>query len=247
MTDLPSTPPNAGFFPPTRRSAIAEVGSRDPATRARAFERLVRIYWRPVYKHVRLRWNRSEDDARDLTQGFFARTFEKHHLEDYDPAKARFRTYLKVCLDRFVLEDARANARQKRGGNAVRLGLDFEGAEEEIARAAAVDPTTIFDDAWKQSLLAGAVDALERACRTTNKKVPFEVFRLYVLDGGNADERPSYASVASKLGLSVTDVTNHLSWARRRFREVLLEELRALTATDEEFREEAQAVFGFEP
>lgn len=245
MTDLPSTPPNAGFFPPTRRSAIAEVGSRDPATRARAFDRLVRSYWRPVYKHVRLRWNRSEEDARDLTQGFFARTFEKHHLEDYDPTKARFRTYLKVCLDRYVLEDGRANARQKRGGNAVRLGLDFEGAEEEIARAHAIDPNDVFDEAWTQSLLAGAVDALEKTCRKANKKVYFEVFRTYVL--GDADERPSYASVASKLGLTVTDVTNYLSWTRRRFRELLLDELRELTPTDEEFREEANAVLGFEP
>src|SRR5579859_2762984 len=91
-------------FPRTRRSAVAAVGSGDPAERARGFDALVRAYWKPVYAHLRLRWRHGPDDARDLTQGFFARAFEKGFFADYDPSKALFRTFVKTCLDRFAAD-----------------------------------------------------------------------------------------------------------------------------------------------
>jgi hypothetical protein len=56
--------------------------------------------------------------------------------------------------------------------------------------------------------------------------------------------RPSYADVAAELGIAVTDVTNRLSFARREFRRLVLDKLREITATDEEFRSEAFAVLG---
>ncbi len=61
-----------------------------------------------------------------------------------------------------------------------------------------------------------------------------------------AGERPSYADVAAALAITVAQVTNDLHVARRRFREIALDELRAMTATDEEFRGEARDLFGFE-
>src|SRR4051812_23301087 len=113
-----------GRFPPTRRSAVLAVGSDDPAERARSFEILVRAYYKPAYKHLRLRFKKDAEEARDLVQGFFARAFEKRYFVDFDPARARFRTYLKVCLDRYAMEQARSEKRLKRGGDA-RLGVDF--------------------------------------------------------------------------------------------------------------------------
>src|SRR5262249_46274669 len=130
-------------FPATRRSAVLGVGSENPAERARSFDILVRAYWKPVYKHVRLRWNRAAEDARDLTQGFFARAFEKRHFSNYDPTKALFRTYMKSCLDRYVMEVARGQKREKRGGGAVRLSLDFEVAESELAQLGPQNPDSI--------------------------------------------------------------------------------------------------------
>src|SRR5512141_3318205 len=124
-----------GRFPATRYSAVRAAGSGDAAERARSFEILVRAYYKPVYKHLRLRFRKDAEDARDLAQGFFARAFEKRTFADFDPARARFRTYLKVCLDRYAMEQARSERRQKRGGGAVRLGLDFDEAEREIGRA----------------------------------------------------------------------------------------------------------------
>ena len=241
----------AARFPPTRRSAIAAVGSDDPAERARSFDILVRAYWKPVYAHVRVKWNRSTDDARDLTQGFFARAFEKRYFADYDPAKALFRTYLKTCLDRFVMEAARGERREKRGGGAVRLSLDFDVAEDELRRLGPRNPEDVdacFDAEWTRSLLAAAVDALEVVCTEKGKEAYFAVFRRYVLDGDGAASdgkaRPSYAAVAAELGLTASDVTNYLSWARREFRRVILEKLREITATEDELRAEARALIG---
>jgi RNA polymerase sigma factor (sigma-70 family) len=243
-----------GRFPPTRRSALESIGSSDPVEAARAFELLVRAYWKPVYAHVRLRWARPAEDARDLTQDFFARALEKRHFTGFDPSRARFRTYLKGALDNFVLESTRAERREKRGGALTRLSLDFDVAEAELARLGTRDATTIdtcFETEWTRSLFAAALDAFDDRCRKDGKHLHLTVFRRYVIepevDPQASSAKPSYAALASELAISVTDVTNHLAWARRTFRELVLEELRAITATDEEFKSEARAVLGIEP
>lgn len=241
-------------FPPTRRSAIALVGSDDPVEVARAFELLVRAYWRPVYAHVRLRWRKSSEDARDLTQAFFARALEKRQLAGFDAERARFRTYLKGALDNFVLEADRSERREKRGGAATRLALDFDLLEAELARSGPRDASAIdqaFEAEWTRALFSAVVTALETRCAREDKAAHFTIFRRYVIDPELSPDptqaRPSYAQLASELGLSVTDVTNHLAWARRTFRELALTELANLTASDDEFRSEARAVFGITP
>jgi RNA polymerase sigma factor (sigma-70 family) len=239
-------------FPVTRRSAVASVGSDDPAERARSFDVLVRAYWKPVYKHVRLKWNRPCADAGDLTQGFFGRAFEKRWLADYTPEKARFRTYLKACLDRYVMEALRDEKRQKRGGEAVRLSLDFDFAEEELTRSGGANANTVdavFDAEWTRSLFASAVEALESLCAEQGKELYARVFRSYVLDADGEGEgaRPSYAALAAELGIAVTDVTNYLAWTRREFRRLVLDALRDITATEEEWRSEARALLGVDP
>lgn len=249
-------------FPPTRPSAIGSAGSDDPAERARAFDVLVRAYWRPVYAHVRLKWRRDAEDARDVTQGFFSRAFEKTHFGGYDPALSRFRTYLKGSLDNYVRELARSASRQKRGGGRLEVSLDFDVAEEELSRSGALDAArdpsaadACFDQEWTRSLFAAALAALEAICEKQGKQVYFEVFRRYVLDPemtgavstGASVSRPSYAAVASACGIAVKDVTNYLSWTRRELRARVLDQLREITANEEEFRDEARAMLGVDP
>ena len=76
-----------GGFPATRHSAIERIRDTDPDTRREAFGDLVAGYWKPVYKHLRLTWRLDAEDARDLTQGFFADAFQKAWLEKYEPGK----------------------------------------------------------------------------------------------------------------------------------------------------------------
>jgi RNA polymerase sigma factor (sigma-70 family) len=238
-------------FPPTRQSAVESVASDDPVVVARAFEILVRAYWRPVYAHLRLRHNRSTEDARDLTQAFFARALERRQLTGFDPTKAKFRTYLKGALDHFALESARAERRQKRGGEATHLSLDFDMAEVDLSRLAnPKDIASCFEIEWTRALFATALEALEAKCKQEGKDTHLAVFRRYVIDPELDPDmlgKPSYETLAKELGIAVTDVTNRLSWARRTFRELVLAELREITVSDDEFKAEARAVLGVDP
>ena len=235
-----------GRFPSTHRSVVLAANSGNPVERARAFEVLVRAYWKPVYKHVRLHFRESSEDARELTQGFFARAFEKETLSRYDANKALFRTYLKTCLRGFVLDMRRSERRKKRGGDIVQLSLDFDQAEREIESLASGSSNLedVFDQEWVRSLFATAVDGLRASTSARGREAVFLVFERYVLD--DAGERTSYQSLADELGLKVTDVTNYLASARKEFRSILLDELREITTSEEEFRTEASAL-GVEP
>ena len=234
-----------GRFPTTRVSAVLGVRSGEPEVRARSFEALVAAYWRPVYKHVRIHWRKSNEDAKDLTQGFFTRAMEKDFFDGYDRRKGRFRTFLRTCLDRFLSNEDKSERRLKRGGAV--LPLDFEAAEAELEAAAPrEDPERAFDAEWVRSLFGLAVEALRAECARGAKNVHFRLFERYDLDNSGG-ERPTYAALAAEFGLKTTDVTNHLAFARREFRRLLLDILRELTSGDEEFRREARLLLGADP
>jgi RNA polymerase sigma factor (sigma-70 family) len=237
-------------FPTTQRSVVEAAGSLDPEARRRAFDALIRVYWRPVYLHLRLRWHRTREDAEDLTQEFFARATSHGFFDGYDPARARFRTFLRTCVDRFAANARRAERRLKRGGGAPVLSLDFAGAERDLAlsRPSADEaPDGRFHREWLRALFGEAADALRGLSQEGNREIRFRLFQRHDLDAAAAGERPSYRALAEEFGLPVTQVTNHLAWARREFRRLVLERLRQLSGCEEEFRAEARELFGSDP
>jgi RNA polymerase sigma factor (sigma-70 family) len=234
-------------FPPTRYSVVVAASSRDPDARRRAFAALVEAYWKPVYKFARLKWQASPDEAEDLTQGFFARAFEKDYFGPYDPAKARFRTFLRTCLDGFIANERKAAGRLKRGGAVQTVPLDFQTAEGELRQhdvAVPADMEEYFEREWARSVFGLAVDRLRTHYAAAGREKYFRVFERYDLEATASGERLTYAELARELDLAATDVTNYLAAARRQFRAIVLEHLRALTATDEEFRDEARRLLG---
>jgi RNA polymerase sigma factor (sigma-70 family) len=243
-----SSPRSITGFPSTRRSIVAAVRTDDPAGRRAAYDTLVAVYWRPVYSRLRLRWGAEPADAEDLTQEFFVRAMERDFFGDFDPARARFRTYLRLCLDRFTANAHRAERRLKRGGGATVLPLDSAGLERDLARAAAAgeapDADAWFDREWVRGLFGAAVDALRKETAGTPREIRFRVFTRHDLEPSGDGERPSYRELAADLGLSVSQVTNHLAWARRELRRLVLERLEVLSGSDAEVREEAAAIFG---
>ena len=235
-------------FPETRRSAVIDFNSGDPARRECAAEALISAYWKPVYKYIRVRWRRSNEDAKDLTQAFFARAFEKDFFRDYDPEKGRFRTYLRTCLDAFLAREDEAARRIKRGGEARIVSLDFETAEGELRQhdvaSGEMAPEEYFHREWVRNLFAMAVDDLKRECGQRGREIAYRVFESYDLreEGG----KPTYASLAAELGISTPTVTNHLAAMRRALRQLLLERIRETTATEREYKSEVRAVLGIE-
>src|SRR5262245_30478112 len=125
------------MFPATRHSVLQSIASAEAEQRQRGLEALAEAYWRPVYKYLRLRWGAAADEAEALTQGFFARALEKGFFAQYDPRRARFRTWLRTGLDGFVSNERAAARRLKRGGGAAVLPLDFADAEAEVSGSAA--------------------------------------------------------------------------------------------------------------
>lgn len=231
-----------GAFPRTRESLVRACAGSEGEPRRQAFGALADGYWRPVYKYLRWRWHADREEAEDLTQGFFARAYEKRFFDRFDPARGRFRTFLRACLDGFVANERQAASRLKRGGGAPLLSLDVEGAERALAGpalAAGDDVEAWFHREWVRALFTRAVSALEQRAREQGRTVAFAVFRRYDLEGEEG-ERPTYEALGRELGLPVTQVTNHLSAMRRELRKEVLDALRALTASDEEFRAEAR-------
>jgi len=231
-------------FPVTNHSAIIAARSDDQHVRRRAFDTILASYWKPAYKYIRLKWQAGNEDAKDLTQGFFANAFEKNYFVSYDPQKASFQTFLRTCLDGFVANERKAGRRLKRGGDMDHYQLDFVSAEAELASHSAestLSPEDYFHREWVRWMFTLAVDALRRRCEETGRMVHFQLFERYDLrDDGNV----SYASLAKEFGLDTATVNNYLAAVRREFRKIVLEKLREITATDEEFRTEARSLLG---
>lgn len=239
----------AGGFPATRWSAVRAASSSDTAERSRGLEAIASAYWKPVYKYIRIRWGKSNEESKDLTQEFFARLVEKNYLGKYDPARARLRTYLRTCVDGLVANEERSRRRIKRGGQAVLLSFDFDAAENEFAALGAPgaeSPEEFFEKEWVRSVFASAVAQLRQECEQRNRTKHFRLFELCDLES-DEQRRRSYEELARELGLSVTGVTNYLSLARREFRRILLDRVREMTTSEEEFRREARALFGVDP
>jgi RNA polymerase sigma factor (sigma-70 family) len=230
------------MFPTTHRSMVIALGSTDRTERARAFDVVVALYWKPLYKYLRVARNLSAEDAEDVTQTFFARVFEKESLVSYDSQRAAFRTFLRTLLDRQLLNEQKSAARLKRGGSEAHF--PFDEVEEEIGRqpSTSLTPEDYFQQEWIRSVFTLAVDRLRAAF--ADRPDRFAIFEEYDLGD---DRRLSYRDLAARFGLTETTVTNHLAAVRRQFRQTVLDVLREITGSEEEFRTEARALLGVDP
>jgi RNA polymerase sigma factor (sigma-70 family) len=228
---------------------INAAASDDAATRVRALDTLLEAYWLPVYKYLRVRWRLEREDAEDQTQEFFARALERAVFARYDPARARFRTFLRMCLDGFASNERKASKRLKRGGDRRFVSLDFASAEDELSMSGVPsvvsDPDQYFRHEWVRAVLAAAVGALRCQCGRSGKETHFALFSRYDL-APDESARPTYAELAAEYGLPVTQVTNFLAWARREFRGQVLARLRETAGSDDEYRADVRELLGLD-
>jgi RNA polymerase sigma-70 factor (ECF subfamily) len=221
-------------FATTRWSVV--LAARGQNRRA-GLDVLVRLYWKPVYTCIRRKWRRSNEDAKDLTQAFFADLLGRPTLERADAARGRFRTYLRACLDGFLAKAHEAETAAKRGGGA--KARDFIVAESVADDGT---PEAAFEKDWKETVLREAVERMKAECAKEGREGWFAVFEAMHLRAKPA----SYAELAKKLGVPETTVTNHLSRARARYRAHVKAIVRDSVATEEDFRVEMKSVFGEE-
>jgi DNA-directed RNA polymerase specialized sigma24 family protein len=238
------------IFPLTSVSAVAAASSDDPSERERALDAIARAYWKPAYKYLRLRWDLAREDAEDLTQEFFARAARESTFARYDASVARFRTFVRACLDS-TAKNARASAsRIKRGGGHVHLSYSAELAaqgEAELAGIAAPAEDAVeefFRREWMRSLFEVAVRETRDELLGTGRAAHWRIFERYDLAAPGVADRPTYAELGAEIGVPTTQVTNFLALARRTFRRILLDRLREQCATNAEYRDEARDILG---
>ena len=198
-----------------------------------ALDRVIAIYWKPVYRFIRVKFRADNETAKDLTQGFFATALQRDFFGRFDPAKASFRTYLRMAVERFAANQYVAGKRQKRGG-----GVEFEPVGDQPVTAG--NPEEIFEREWQRQLFSLALEDLRAHCDQNGKQLQFRVFESYDLA---ASDRPAYADLASKFEIAETTVTNHLAWARRMLRKFVTDRLRGVTAGPRELSEEVRRLW----
>ena len=232
-------------FPLTRHSVFEQMRSPDEDTRRLAFADFVEGYWNALQRYLCVHWRLPADEAEDVTQAFLTEAFQKEWLSKYDPQKARFRTFIRLCADRFVLNQLQAASRIKRGGSVEIVSLDVLETDEELARQRAAHPDAddLFRREFVRALFERTVEEIRRECDDAGKSLQFALFERYDIDPA---EGVSYGSLAREFGLTQTQVTNGLAHVRRRFRERALETLRSLCGSEAEFRREASDIFGLE-
>jgi RNA polymerase sigma factor (sigma-70 family) len=219
-----------GCFPSTQVSLLEAAAAGLPGE---ALDRVIALYWKPVYRYVRLKFRKDNEDAKDLTQSFFAAALQRDFFARFDPLKASFRTYLRMAVERFAAGQHAAANRQKRGGD-----VQFEPLLEQAV--AAESPEESFEREWRRQLFSLALDDLHAHCEECGKQLQFGIFEAYDLAAG---ERPSYAALAARHGIAETTVTNHLAWARRTLRAFVAERLRGVTSGERELREEMRLLW----
>jgi RNA polymerase sigma-70 factor (ECF subfamily) len=217
-------------FPSTRQTLLdAAAGSLD----GEALDRVVALYWKPVYHFLRMKFRRNNEDAKDLTQSFFATALQRQLFARFDPAKASFRTYLRMAVERFAANEYSAAQRQKRGG-----GVIFETAGEHSAMVES--PEALFEREWQRQLFVLAIEDLKSLSEANGKTTQFRIFASYDLA---EQDRPSYGELATMFSIPETDVTNYLAWARRTLRALVTERLRRVTAGERELRGEMRRIW----
>lgn len=226
-------------FPPTSWSAIRHA--QDPASPdyARHLERLVELYWRPVFWVIRWGWKKQPEDARDLTQDFFARVvFDQKIVSTYVPERGSFRALLRAALSHFMLNVQRDAHRDKRGGHLSFVTTSAMEDDGHELSSNAASPEELFDSAWTDLVLRRAVAETERRLRSEGKVSAAEIWRAYDLD----EEGQSYAELGEKHSLTVPQVKHALIAAREAFREAVTGIVRTYVDGPEELAAEVRGL-----
>ena len=236
----PSTgPPGASRFHTTHWSVVLAAGA-SAADSPAALEELCATYWRPVYAFVRRRGHGTEE-ARDLTQGFFAGFLERGAIEGLDPSRGRFRSYLLACLKHFLANESERERTLKRGAGAVHLSLSpDDDADLAIDPADSRTPEIDYERQWALALLRRAFERLRAEQSAKGRSDVFERLRPTLagetIDGG-------YSGVAEELKLSTVAVKVAAHRLKKRYRELLLEEITRTVDLPQEIDHELSHLF----
>ena len=244
--DPETNPPKFGArsavqFATTHWSVVLAAGADNPALARDALEQLCTVYWYPLYAFLRRRGNQPPD-AEDLVQGFIQHLLKCRFFQAADPDKGRFRSYLLTTLNHFLADTAERAACLKRGSGKPTLSLDAMVAERRYALEPA-DPCTpeqLFDRRWALTLLDTVMQRLETEAAESGRAKLFGQIKG-VLQGDRGGVH--YSELAPRLGISEAALTMTVRRLRRRYRELVREEIAHTVSQPVEIDEEMRHLF----
>ena len=245
-TDMGGT---GAAFLTTHWSLIEGAGASDQEKSQALIGLLLQRYWKPVYCYLR-RKGCNNEEAKDLTQGFFHEVVLEHHLlEKADPAKGRFRTLLLVALDRYVRDARDRENAQKRRPKGRLVSLDVAEPPEVPESIAGSDPESTFHYAWVSALLEQVFEEVERSCHRDGRTLHWCVFRERVLDPIlDRSTPPPLGEIVAKYGIQdETKASNMMVTVKRRFAAALRQRLRESVTSEELLEGEFEQIRQFFP
>ncbi len=226
----------AGQFVTTHWSVVLGAGDSASPGAQEALEKLCRTYWCPLYAFVR-RKGHAPEDARDLTQAFFARFLQKHYVQEAVRERGRFRSFLLANLQRFLCDQYDRATAAKRGGGAPVIPIDTLEVEARIdpVLAGAESPESMFDRAWADSVVHASLERLQAEYEGEGKAPLFGELKGYL---SRAADRAAYTTTGQRLGMSADAVVMAVLRLRRRYRGAVRAEVANTVATPAEVDDE---------
>jgi len=216
-------PPSSQWFATTHWSVVLAARQPNSPQAHDALATLCQTYWYALYAFIR-RSGHDEATAKDLTQAFFERFLEKNFLKDVVRDKGRFRSFLLACVKHFLANERDREQAARRGGGFQIVPLDRQTIEanERQDGTRALSPETIYERRWALSLLEVVRRNLETEYLTAGRRTVYDALQAYL--SSERGQAP-YAEVASRLEMSVDAVKKAVERLRRRYGELLREEI----------------------
>lgn len=217
------------------------AGRSDTTTAHAALEKLCRTYWYPLYAYVRRRGH-SPEDAQDLTQEFFAHLLGGRSFAGADPELGRFRSFLLTAMNHFLTDEWKKAKAKKRGGGCQVLSLDWATAEErfDLEPADKLAPDKVFEKQWALALLAEVLNRLETEYQQQRKTELFAALKQTLM--GSRESQP-YADLAASLGMNESAVKVAVHRLRKRYRELIREEIAGTLDCTQDIEQEMRYLF----
>ena len=237
----PASQGGQSAFPSTRWSRVVAAADLAAPDARLALEELCSAYWYPIYAFVRRKGNNAEK-ALDLTQSYFARLLEERVLAAADPRKGRFRGFLRTDCEHFLIDQHRREKALERGGGVGLISIDAENAEGRylFEPTDAMTPDRLFDRAWATTLLGRVLDLLAAEYAESGRADLFTHLKVVLIEGKAAI---SGATLAQRLGTTEGAVHTAVSRIRKRYREILKEQIAATLDDPAQIDDEIRDLF----
>ena len=232
---------NEDRFATTRWTMVMAAG-RSGGGAEKALGDLCQAYWFPLYAYVRRR-GYAKEDAEDLTQSFFADLLGRKSFAELNDGQGRFRAFLLAALKHFLANEWDKATARKRGGSITHLSLDWQSADMrfEIADHEGMTPDREFDREWALTLLARVLAALGEEFSRVGTAGEFEVLKPYLTTGKG---EIAYDDAAARLGMDAGALRVRVHRLRKRYRELLKQEIAGTLDNPAIVDEELRALMG---